>query len=129
MSTIPVWHTGPMTTASRHVAVSIDRSAEDVYDYVVDPANLAEWASGVGSAVAVGFVERNPWGVLDHDVTLPSGEILRVPMRVVPDGAGCEVVLTVRPGPGPGPDDDALDRDAAAVAADLATLKRLLDAR
>ena len=34
-------------------------------------------------------------GVLDHDVTLPSGETVHNPMRVIPDGDGCEVVFTL----------------------------------
>jgi hypothetical protein len=32
---------------------------------------------------------------LDHDVTLPSGETLSNPMRVVPNGTGSEVVFTL----------------------------------
>ncbi len=42
--------------------------------------------------VALAFVPRNDFGVLDHDVTLPSGETVYNPMRVIADGTGCEVV-------------------------------------
>ena len=48
-------------------------------------------------------------------------------MRVVADGQSCEVVFTVRRQPGM--TDEEFDRDADAVRADLATLKRLLEAR
>ena len=36
--------------------------------------------------VGFAFVPRNEYGVLDHDVTLPSGEVVYNPMRVIPDG-------------------------------------------
>ena len=45
----------------------------------------------------IAFAERNDYGILlDHDVTLPSGETVHNPMRVIPDGDGCEVVITLR---------------------------------
>ncbi|HVL86220.1 MAG TPA: hypothetical protein VM367_18290 [Pseudonocardia sp.] len=47
-------------------------------------------------------------------------------MRVIVDGDGCEVLFTLRRQPSMS--DDEFDRDARAVAADLATLKRLLEA-
>ena len=75
--------------------------------------------------VVVAFAPRNEFGVLDHDVTLPSGETVYNPMRVTVDGAGCEVVFTVRRRPGVS--DEDLERDAAAVSADLSTLKRVLE--
>jgi len=27
----------------------------------------------------IAFAERNPFGILDHDVTLPTGEVIHVP--------------------------------------------------
>jgi hypothetical protein len=127
---------------SRHVSVSIQRPAELVYRYVTNPANLPAWAAGLGGSieqvgddwfadspmgrVLVRFVPDNPFGVADHDVTLPSGETVRNPMRVLPDGTdGCELVFTVRSQPGT--TDDQFAADCAAVAADLATLKQLLE--
>ena len=101
-----------MHSEAKHVSEWIDRSAADVYDYVSDPTNIPSWARGLGDSVenvdgrwfvytpsgrvGVAFVERNPFGVLDHEVTLPSGEAVYVPMRVLADGDGCEVVFTVR---------------------------------
>jgi hypothetical protein len=75
--------------------------------------------------IVVTFVQRNEHGVLDHDVTLPSGETVHNPMRVIPDGSGCEVVFTLRRRPGMSEEDYV--RDADAVSADLTTLKRVLE--
>jgi uncharacterized membrane protein len=111
-----------------HISERIGRPAGEVYEYAVDRANLPEWARGLGSAVEnVTFVERNAFGVLDHEVTLPSGEMVYVPMRVLPDGDSSEVVFTLRRSPGMS--DQDLERDAQAVAADLARLKEIVEGR
>lgn len=130
-----------MTLQSKHLSEWIDRPADQVYDYASDPANLPQWAPGLGTSVekvgerwfvetpmgrvGFAFVERNDYGVLDHDVTLPSGEIVYNPMRVVRDGNGSEVVFTLRRLPNMS--DEEFARDAEAVAADLTRLKRLLE--
>jgi hypothetical protein len=75
--------------------------------------------------VAVTFAAPNPWGVLDHDVELPSGEVVTNPMRVVPNGPGADLVFTVQRRPGVG--DAEFAADVEAVAADLRTLKRVLE--
>ncbi|WP_239088377.1 hypothetical protein [Planosporangium mesophilum] len=71
-------------------------------------------------------MERNKYGVLDHDVTMPSGEVVYNPMRVVPDGDGCEVVFTLRRLTDMSHGEFA--RDAGLVQADLQRLKRVLEA-
>ena len=40
-----------MTSQSKHLSESIDRPADEVYNYTSDPANLPEWAPGLGSSV------------------------------------------------------------------------------
>ena len=75
--------------------------------------------------VGITFTPRNDFGVLDHDVTLPSGETVYNPVRVIRDGGGCEVVFTLRQRPGM--TDRDFERDAEAVAADLAALKSLVE--
>lgn len=77
--------------------------------------------------VSFAFAPRNDFGVLDHDVTLPSGQTVHNPCRVISDGDHCEVVFTLRQRPDMTDEDFA--RDADAVAADLSTLKSLLEAR
>jgi hypothetical protein len=76
--------------------------------------------------VTFAFVPHNDFGVLDHDVTLPSGETVYNPLRVIPDGEGCEVVFTLRQRAGM--TDEEFQLDANAVAQDLATLRSLLEA-
>ena len=78
--------------------------------------------------VTVEFSPPNEFGVLDHVVRLPSGEAVYNPLRVIPGGVGeprCEVLFTVRRRAGM--TDAEFDADAAAVAADLDTLRRLLE--
>ncbi|WP_328465938.1 SRPBCC family protein [Streptomyces sp. NBC_00448] len=132
----------PTNPASRHVSTHIDRPAGEVYAYASNPAHLPEWAHGLGDSVdrvdgqwiaasspmgrvAVDFTRENEFGVLDHDVTLPSGETVHNPMRVIIDGAGCEVLFTIRRRPGMG--EEEFRRDAEAVVADLARLKRVVE--
>ena len=45
------WHAGDMARESRHIAQWIERPAAEVYAYAADPANLPEWAPGLGTAV------------------------------------------------------------------------------
>ncbi|MGI8556773.1 MAG: SRPBCC family protein [Solirubrobacteraceae bacterium] len=130
-----------MSSESRHISIGIDRSAAAVYDYVSDPSHLPEWATGVSGSieqvdgqwiaqspmgpVVVVFAERNEYGVLDHDVTLPDGKSVHNPMRVIPDDGDCEVIFTLRRNPEMTSDD--FKRDAETVAADLQALKKRLE--
>jgi hypothetical protein len=63
--------------------------------------------------------------VPDHYLTLHSGEVIYVPMRVIADDSGSEVVFTARRRPGM--TDDEFKADGDAVTADLARLKHLLE--
>ena len=130
-----------MNSESRHISTHIDRPMQQVYEYAADPVNIPKWAPGLGSAVEkigdhwviesgmgrinVTFAGPNEFGVLDHEVALPSGETIYNPMRVTADGAGCEVVFTLRRQPGTS--DKDFDRDADAVQADLVSLKRICE--
>ncbi|SEH80897.1 hypothetical protein SAMN04489835_4405 [Mycolicibacterium rutilum] len=132
---------------SRHVSVWITARAEAVYEFAADLQTWPSWAAGLAEGglrrtadgwvadspmgqVRVELAPPNEFGVLDHIVRLPSGEEVYNPMRVQPGGppgdeSGCEVVFAVRRRPGMG--DDEFDADVAAVAADLATLRGLLE--
>jgi hypothetical protein len=126
---------------SRHLSAHIARPAPAVYAFVTDPTRLPEWAAGLGSRVEerdgrwfadspmgeveVRFAPANPFGVADHDVTLPDGQVVSNPVRVLPDRDGCEVVFTLRRQPEM--TEEAFEADAEAVRADLATLQRLME--
>ena len=76
--------------------------------------------------ITIEFTPANDLGVLDHVVNMPSGEPVFNPLRVVPAGTQwCEVVFTLRRRPEMS--DGEYTADAAAVAADLAALKRILE--
>jgi uncharacterized protein YndB with AHSA1/START domain len=127
---------------SRLLSVAINRSPQQVYDFVADPANLPQWASGLGDSIAqvdgqwiaqtaqgpvpIRFAERNRFGVLDHYVTVAPGVEIVVPMRVVANGAGSELTLTLFRLPEM--NDDKFEADSEWVRHDLATLKKLLEA-
>jgi hypothetical protein len=117
---------------SRHIGVWIDATPDAVYALASDPAELPRWAAGLAdpalSDAVVDFAPQNEFGVLDHEVRLPSGEAVYNPMRVIPGGpgeTGCEVVFTLRRRPAV--TDAEFEADAAAVAADLETLRGLLE--
>ena len=130
-----------MSAASDHVSIVIHRPVSEVYSYASDPTHLPEWAAGLtGSiaqidgqwvgespigAVTIAFAPPNDYGVLDHDVTLPDGRVVNNPMRVMRYDSGSEVVFSVRRQPEMSDEEFRRDRDA--VAADLASLKRLLE--
>ena len=119
----------------------IDRSAQDVYDYASDPSHLPEWAPGLGSSIELidgqwimespmgrivaTFTPRNEFGVLDHHVTLASGETFYNPVRVTTDGVGSEIVFSVRRQTAMS--DEEFERDANAVLSDLVRLKRKME--
>jgi hypothetical protein len=74
--------------------------------------------------VNVKFAEKNKFGVLDHDVTLPSGVKVYNPMRVFRNNEGSELVFTLYRRPAMSEQEFA--EDAKSVARDLAKLKTLL---
>ena len=130
------------TPGSRHVSTVIAAPVAAVYAVAADPTRLSEWAAGLAGTplvqadgvwfaespfgrVAVRFSPRNEFGVLDHVVTMPTGEEVLNPMRVLPHGDGSEVVFSVRQREGM--TDDEFAADVRAVAADLAALRDLVE--
>jgi hypothetical protein len=131
-----------MRRQSTQITAWIDRRADDVYTFASNPANIPQWAPGLGASVeqvegkwlvdtpdgrlGVAFAEHNDFGVLDHEVTLPSGDVIYNPMRVIADGDGCEVIFTLRRQPDMS--DADFERDAGLVQADLLRLKQVMEA-
>ncbi|ATG52429.1 hypothetical protein CFK38_13550 [Brachybacterium vulturis] len=128
--------------ASRHLDIIIERPWRRVYEFASDPRNLPRWAAGLAGGevqrevsqwsmnspmgrVLISFVPENEYGVMDHTVTLPSGESVLNPLRVLAlDDSRCEVVFTLRRGTMSASE---FAEDAEAVAEDLATLKEICE--
>ncbi|GAB3031961.1 SRPBCC family protein [Parafrigoribacterium mesophilum] len=130
-----------MTMPTRHISTSIARPFREVYEFASHPENLPRWAAGLTGAISnidgawiaesglgkvrIQFAAPNEFGVLDHTVTLASGETFDNPMRTFRNGDGSEVVFTLFRRAEV--DDEAFETDAAAIARDLATLKALME--
>ncbi len=130
------------TLRSSTLSISIERAWPEVYAYAADPANMPQWAAGLGNGferdgddwlfrdpggnpARVRFTPPNPYGVLDHDVFPAGQDPVHVAMRVMPNGDGAEVTFLLIETPGMSNAD--YQRDAAAVMKDLQTLKAILE--
>lgn len=124
------------------LSISIDAPYEAAYDFAHRPESFMQWAAGLATSLhrtrrgwvadtpegeaRVTFTARNPHGVLDHHVRLPGKPEIYIPLRMIRNGSGVEVSLTLLRQPDM--TDEMFARDAEAVRADLETLKRLLEA-
>ncbi|HEY1529632.1 MAG TPA: SRPBCC family protein [Galbitalea sp.] len=129
-----------MTWNSAHVTQFIAANVATVSSFASDPRNLPLWAAGLSSGirrdgtrwvtdspmgeVEVTFVGPVELGILDHDVTLPDGSVVRNPMRVLQNDDGSEVVFTVFQLDGTS--DADFEHDVALVRADLGRLRDTL---
>lgn len=131
----------PPPAETRTLSIGIGRDWREVYAFACVPQNFAAWASGMGRSlrqengswkadspdgpVSIRFTPPNELGVLDHYVTLPSGVEVYIPLRVIANGAGSEILLTlIRL---PDMDDEKFAADAAWIEKDLRELKRILE--
>jgi hypothetical protein len=129
---------------ARTISVSIAAPASDVYAFISDPRSIPKWASGLGATptplpdgswrvetpagpMRVTFAPSNEFGVVDHVVTPLSGEgpAVDVPLRVIQNGSGSEVMLTLFQQPGMS--DAQFAADGALIEADLARLKEVIE--
>jgi hypothetical protein len=125
----------------RHLSVPIDRPMEEVCEFAIKPENLPKWATGLGGSikrvkgewvaeapmglVKIRMAKRNPYGILDHEVIMETGETIHNPMRVIPRGRGSEVIFTLFRRPEM--TDEKFLEDARWVEKDLGILKGLLE--
>ena len=87
---------------------------------------MANGARGVpGAPVTLRFTDRNPFGIMDHWVHLASGAVIHVPMRVVENGGGAEVMITLFRPEYVSP--EAFASDANWVRRDLENLRDMLE--
>lgn len=126
---------------SRTISCSINCPPSEVLRFVSNPENLPQWVRSFCLSVkksgdqwqmetptgwiGIRFVPANEFGVLDHVVTLPDGQAVLNPMRVVANGEGSEIMFTLFQRPGMS--GEQLAQDARMVEADLRTLKAVLE--
>lgn len=126
---------------SQTISLFINAPSTRVYAYTSNPENLPHWVpsfcksvqllngewvvQSVAGRAVFQFAPSNSFGVLDHTVTLPSGIKLTNPMRIIPNGAGSEILFTLFQHEGMS--DQQFHEDAALVLSDLQTLRRLLE--
>jgi hypothetical protein len=96
----------------RTLSVSIPRDARELYEAIWRPEVFPLWASGLSTAglkqegeswaahgpagpIRISFTGHNEFGVMDHRVELGGGRVVDVPMRVLANGEGAEVTLTL----------------------------------
>lgn len=132
------------TLPARIIHIGIDRPWREVYEFAADPENLQHWASGLASGltrdgnewvgdggpigkVRVHFAPDNPFGIIDHTVTMENGLVVDNPIRVLANGHGAEITFFLLKRPDM--DDAGFEADAAHVLKDLTTLKTLLESR
>ena len=132
-----------MMYQSRNLSVQIGRNPRDVYNFTSVPENFPRWASGLGKSlkrkngewiaetpqgpIKVRFTERNEFGILDHYVIPESGVEIYIPMRVIPNGSGSELIFTLFRLSDVSNEKFAADADW--VMRDLTALKNLLEAQ
>jgi hypothetical protein len=126
---------------SRTVSVAINCDPATVYEFVSNPENLPKWAKMFSRSIKKSnggwvvetpqgqanarFSRRNDFGILDHYVSPAPGVEVFVPMRVVPNGSGSEVIFTVfQPGD---MSDEKYAEDIRWVEQDLHHLKSIME--
>jgi len=131
----------PAMLSSRTLSVSINCSPDKAYEFLANPENWPQWAKGLGQSlkkhngswivetpqgqVEIRFTALNKFGITDHYVKTPTGTEVYVPMRVVANGSGSEVIFTLFRLPEM--TEEIYDRDQKLVEQDLGSLKDILE--
>jgi hypothetical protein len=132
-----------MTLPAQTLTITIQRSVDETYAFLSKPENMPKWAAGLGSSFAptdtpnvwsvqtpggqarVRFTEQNKYGIADHYVSIGNAPEVYIPIRVIANGNGSEVLFTLFRYPDM--TDERYAQDKAAVQKDLETLKKLLE--
>lgn len=124
------------------ITITIAGDWQKVYGFISDLDNFPLWAKTFcrsvkkldgtwyeietpQGAVKIRLALRNEFGVVDHYIISPKGEEVYVPIRVIPNGTGCEVQFTLFQRPRM--TDEMFVCDRALVEQDLATLKKRME--
>ena len=127
---------------AKTISVSIPCPWMTLYETIWQPEVFPRWASGLAEStlekegdrwlakgpegmVKIRFTEWNEFGIMDHYIDVGADQEVCVPMRVVPNGDGAEVLFTLYRLPGM--TDAKFAADAAWVMQDLQALKSLFE--
>lgn len=127
---------------ARTFSVSIRAEWQSLYEQIWHPEVFAQWAAGLAEAglqqhgtnwvadgsdgpITIRFSPHNPYGVMDHWVKQGDGPPIHVPLRVVQNGSGAEVMLTLYRQPGI--TDETFAADIKLINRDLRSLKSLIE--
>lgn len=128
---------------ARTLTVPIQRPIEDVYEFLVEPANLARWTTveparrrpeqgplvwsfvGRYGEVFIHLTPVNPFFVLDYEVRRGPQTIHAASVRLIRNGVGTVLIHTSVQQPLVS--DDAFSSEAEWLQSDLLVLKSLLE--
>jgi hypothetical protein len=125
----------------RTISISINRNWTEVYEAVWRPEDFPKWASGLSRTsltkdgevwkaegpegpIRIRFTDQNVFGIMDHYVDVGIGPEIYVPLRIIQNGDGAEVLFTLFRQPDMS--DAKFAADAEWVARDLLALKALV---
>jgi hypothetical protein len=128
--------------AARTISLSIQRDWRDLYERFWRPESFPLWASGLSEAgleqagdvwrakgpdgpMTIRFTPHNAFGIMDHWVDVGGGCEVYVPLRMLANGTGCLVSLTLFRQPEM--DEARFAQDAAWVERDMEALKYLAE--
>jgi len=127
---------------ARTFSISIREDWQALYERIWHPAFFPKWATGLAESdlrqeddlwcadgpegpIRVRFTPHNAFGVMDHFVETGDGGAVHVPLRVIRNGEGAEVMLTLFRQPGM--DEERFAADARWINRDLKALKALIE--
>lgn len=123
---------------ARTYSISIDRNWQQLYEAIWRPEIFPKWASGLTKSdlrrsgtgwladgpegpVTIRFTPHNDYGVMDPFVGTGDGQEFHIPLRVIANGEGAAIMLTLFRQPGM--TDEDFGHDAKWITRDLRALK------
>jgi len=126
---------------SHTLNISINCKPEKIYKFASNLSNFPQWAKTFCRSVkkskgkwlietpqgpiGVRLAKENKFGILDHYISPSAGKEVYVPLRVVPNASGSEVIFTVFQQPNM--TNESFKKDIALVEKDLKNLKRVME--
>lgn len=127
---------------ARTYSVSIKRNWRDLYEEIWHPQIFPQWAAGLSESdlhqegerwiatgaegqISILFTPHNSLGVMDHIVRMDDMPDIQVPLRIVENEEGAEIMLTLFRQPDM--TDERFSSDAKLIMRDLRALKTMAE--